>query len=106
MKACKVMSKGCLDHIVRVQDLDSKIPLIESIPIVREFLEVFPNNITGISGKLILVSTFYQIQIKLLTFLSDGLGRIKRVEGSSQGFARKKSSLDLVFLSRVLRSYL
>ena len=43
-----MISKGCLYHIVRVQDLDSKIPPIESVPVVSEFLEVFPNNLPGI----------------------------------------------------------
>ena len=30
---------------MRVQDLDSEIPSIESVPIVSEFLEVFPNDL-------------------------------------------------------------
>ena len=38
LKVCKMISKGCLYHIVRVQDLDSKIPPIVSVPIVRDFL--------------------------------------------------------------------
>ena len=42
-------SKGCIYHIVRVQDLDSKIPLIESIHVVTEFPKVFPNDLLGIS---------------------------------------------------------
>ena len=41
-------SKGCLYHIVRVQELDSEIPPIESVPVVSEFLEVFPNDLPGI----------------------------------------------------------
>ena len=32
LKACKMISKGCVYHIVRVQDLHSKIPPIESVP--------------------------------------------------------------------------
>ena len=44
-KACKMISKGCLYHIVRVRDLDSEVPLIELVPIVREFPKVFPNDI-------------------------------------------------------------
>ena len=43
LKACKMISKGCLYHIVRVQDLDSEIPPIESVLIERELPEVFPN---------------------------------------------------------------
>ena len=40
-----MISKGCLYHIVRVQDLDSEIPPTESVPVVTEFLEVFPNDL-------------------------------------------------------------
>ena len=41
LKACKISSKGCLYHIVRVQDLDSRIPPIESVPTVRSFRRSF-----------------------------------------------------------------
>ena len=37
LKVCKNISKGCLYHIVRLKNLDSKTPPIELIPIVREF---------------------------------------------------------------------
>ena len=40
--------KGCLYHIVRFQDLDSEVFPIESSPIMSEFLEVFPNDLSGI----------------------------------------------------------
>ena len=43
--ACKMISKRFLCHIVTVQDLDSEIPPIESVPVVREFRKVFPNDI-------------------------------------------------------------
>ena len=45
LKAFKMILKGCLYHIVRVKDLDSEVPPIELLPIVREFLEVFPNDV-------------------------------------------------------------
>ena len=48
LKAFKMISKVCLYHIVRVQDLDYEIPPIESVPVVSEFLEVFPNDLPGI----------------------------------------------------------
>ena len=48
LKTCKIISKCCLYHIVRVQDLDSEIPPIDLVPIVREFLEVIPNDLLGI----------------------------------------------------------
>ena len=43
-----MISKGCLYHIVRVQNLESEVPPIESVPIVSEFSEVFPNDLHGI----------------------------------------------------------
>ena len=48
IKACKIISKGCIYHIVRFKDLESDISLIESVPIVKEFLEVFPHEFLGI----------------------------------------------------------
>ena len=48
LKACKMILKGCLYHIVRVQDLDFEIPPIESVTVVNEFLKVFPNDLSGI----------------------------------------------------------
>ena len=43
-----MISKGCLYHIVRVQDLDSEIPSIEFVLVVSEFPEVFSNDLSGI----------------------------------------------------------
>ena len=40
-----MISKGCLYYIVRVQDLDSEVPPIESVPVVSEFAEVFRNDL-------------------------------------------------------------
>ena len=41
--------KGLLFHIVRVQYLDSEVPPIKLVPVVRKFLEVFPNDFPSIS---------------------------------------------------------
>ena len=61
LKAHKMTSKGCLYHIVRVQDLNSEIYAIESVPVVSEFSEDFPNDLPVFlsNGKLILVSICY-----------------------------------------------
>ena len=48
LNACKMISKWCLYHIVRVKELDSKTPLIELVPVPREFPDVFPNDLLGI----------------------------------------------------------
>ena len=48
LKACKLIAKGCLYHIVIVMDLESEVPPIDSVPVVREFLEVFTDDLPGI----------------------------------------------------------
>ena len=47
-----MISKICLYLIVRVQDIDTEVPPIESVPVVSQFLEVFPNDLPGIPPKL------------------------------------------------------
>ncbi|KAH0649063.1 hypothetical protein KY285_034311 [Solanum tuberosum] len=48
IKAYRFISKGCLYHIVRVNDVESKVPPIESIPVVNELLDVFPQDLPGV----------------------------------------------------------
>ena len=40
-----MISKGYLYHIVWVKDSSSETPILESVPIVCEFLEVFPKDL-------------------------------------------------------------
>ena len=42
------MSKGLLCHLVSVNDLDHDIPSIDSVPVVNEFLDVFPKDFPGV----------------------------------------------------------
>ncbi|WMV42108.1 hypothetical protein MTR67_035493 [Solanum verrucosum] len=53
LKARKMISEGCIFRLVRVRDVDSKTPTLESVPIVKEFSEVFPDDLPCIpaSGK-------------------------------------------------------
>ncbi|KAH0679850.1 hypothetical protein KY284_020935 [Solanum tuberosum] len=46
--ANKLVSKGCVYHLVRVNDSSVEIPHIQSIHIVKEFPEVFPDDIPGV----------------------------------------------------------
>ena len=48
LNAIKMMSKGLLCHIVSVNDLDHDIPSIDSVPVVSEFLDVFPEDLPGV----------------------------------------------------------
>ena len=41
------MSNGLLCHIVSVNDLDHDIPSIDSMPILNEFQDVFPDDLPG-----------------------------------------------------------
>ena len=45
LKANKMMSKGLLCHLVSVNDLNHDIPSIDSVPMVNEFLDVFPEDL-------------------------------------------------------------
>ena len=43
LKANKMMSKGLLCDLVSVIDLDHEIPSMDSLPVVNEFQDVFPD---------------------------------------------------------------
>ena len=44
-KANKMMSKGFLCHLVSVNDLYHNSPSIDSVPLVNEFQDVFPDDL-------------------------------------------------------------
>ncbi|WMV41581.1 hypothetical protein MTR67_034966 [Solanum verrucosum] len=46
LKGLKMIFEGCIFHVVRVWDMDSE-PL-ELVPVVNEFLEVFPKDLLGV----------------------------------------------------------
>ena len=48
LKACKMIDNGCLYYVGRVKDLECETPSIKSVPVVREFSEVFPNDLPGV----------------------------------------------------------
>ena len=48
LKARKLVSKGCIYQLVRVNDSSVEIPPFQSVPIVREFPEVFPDDLLEI----------------------------------------------------------
>ncbi|WMV58850.1 hypothetical protein MTR67_052235 [Solanum verrucosum] len=43
LKARKMISRGCVYHIVRVRDVESETPILESVSIVKEFLDDLPS---------------------------------------------------------------
>ncbi|KAH0710910.1 hypothetical protein KY284_012337 [Solanum tuberosum] len=48
LKARKMITKDYLYHLVRVKDSNSETPTLESVPVVNEFLEVFPKDLPGV----------------------------------------------------------
>ncbi|WMV14243.1 hypothetical protein MTR67_007628 [Solanum verrucosum] len=48
LKSRKIISKGCIYHLIRVRDIDSETPTLESVLIVNEFLEMFLDDLSGI----------------------------------------------------------
>ncbi|KAH0727836.1 hypothetical protein KY290_003558 [Solanum tuberosum] len=48
LKARKMISKGCIYHIVRVKDVESETPSLESVPVVSEFPKVFSDDFYSI----------------------------------------------------------
>ena len=51
LKACKLITKECLYHIVIVRVLASEVPLLESVPVVKEFQDVFPSDLPRIPSE-------------------------------------------------------
>ncbi|WMV37779.1 hypothetical protein MTR67_031164 [Solanum verrucosum] len=49
LKSRKIISKGCINYLVKVRDVDFETPSLESVPVVNEFPEVFPDDLPGIS---------------------------------------------------------
>ena len=47
LRAKRMVSKGCLAFLDHLKDDTSKVPSIESVSIVREFLDVFPADLPG-----------------------------------------------------------
>ena len=51
LKACKMIFNGFRYHIVRVKDLGSEAPHLELVPIVKDFSEVFLDDLHEIPPK-------------------------------------------------------
>ncbi|KAH0641960.1 hypothetical protein KY290_033563 [Solanum tuberosum] len=48
LKAKKMMSNGYICHLVRVKNIDVESPSLQSIPVVNEFPDVFPEDLPGL----------------------------------------------------------
>ncbi|XP_023773747.1 uncharacterized protein LOC111922420, partial [Cyanistes caeruleus] len=47
LKAQQMVGKGCLAYLAFVRDVGSETPSIDSVPVVREFPDVFPADLPG-----------------------------------------------------------
>ncbi|XP_070039383.1 uncharacterized protein [Nicotiana tomentosiformis] len=47
LKAQRMVGKGCLSYLAFVRDVDADTPTIDSVPIVRDFSDVFPVDLPG-----------------------------------------------------------
>ncbi|XP_070026426.1 uncharacterized protein [Nicotiana sylvestris] len=47
-KTARFHFPGCIYHIVRVKDVDAEVPTLQSIPVVREYTNVFSDELPGI----------------------------------------------------------
>ena len=47
LRAKRMVSKGCLAFLTHLMDDTTQVPSIESVSIVREFLDVFPADLPG-----------------------------------------------------------
>ncbi|XP_070047378.1 uncharacterized protein [Nicotiana tomentosiformis] len=47
-KATDMINKGCIYYLVQVTDTDAEAPTLESVPVVKEFSEVIPDELPGI----------------------------------------------------------
>ncbi|XP_070055326.1 uncharacterized protein [Nicotiana tomentosiformis] len=52
LKARRMISKCYIYHLIRVRDVEEKPPTLQSILVVNEFLEVFPDELPGLPCKM------------------------------------------------------
>ncbi|XP_070049823.1 uncharacterized protein [Nicotiana tomentosiformis] len=47
LKAQRMVEKGCLSYLAFVRDVDAYTPIIDSVPVVQDFSDVFPIDLPG-----------------------------------------------------------
>lgn len=46
--AQRLVEKGCLSYLAFIWDTSVELPPMDSVPVVQEFLNVFPSNLPGV----------------------------------------------------------
>ncbi|XP_070015985.1 uncharacterized protein [Nicotiana sylvestris] len=54
LKAQRMIGKGCLAYLAHIINPESEPPVLQSVPIVREFPEVFPDDLPGLPPERII----------------------------------------------------
>ncbi|XP_070043826.1 uncharacterized protein [Nicotiana tomentosiformis] len=47
LKSQRIVGKGCLSYLAFVRDVGTDTRIIDSVPVVRDFLDVFPTDLPG-----------------------------------------------------------
>ncbi|KAH0646331.1 hypothetical protein KY284_034215 [Solanum tuberosum] len=48
IRARRLVASGCLSYLYYVCDVSREVPSVESVPVVRDFLDVFPTDLPGL----------------------------------------------------------
>ncbi|XP_070013788.1 uncharacterized protein [Nicotiana sylvestris] len=54
LKVQRMIGKGCLAYLAHIINPESEQPALQSVPVVREFLEVFPDDLPGLPPERII----------------------------------------------------
>ncbi|XP_070003056.1 uncharacterized protein [Nicotiana sylvestris] len=106
LKAAKMINKGCIYHLVRVTDTNAEALSLESVPVVNEFSNVFPDELAGIPPDREIdfgIDVMPSMQ-PISTTLQNGTGRTERAKGIIEGFARKSREDHAYHLRAVLQA--
>ena len=70
LKARQLVQRGCLFYLAHIRDTSVETPMLKSIPVVSEFSEVFPTDLSGLRPIVILIFVLMWIQaLNLFPFL-------------------------------------
>lgn len=89
-KARKMISKGCNYHLLWARGMNSKAPL-ELLHFINKFSKVFLDNLPRVPPRREIkfrIDLFSRYPPYLYSFLQNGYGRTKRIEGSFKGYLR------------------
>ncbi|XP_015169165.1 uncharacterized protein [Solanum tuberosum] len=48
IRARRLVASGCLSYLAYVRDVSREVPPVESVPVVRDFIDVFPTDLPGL----------------------------------------------------------